>query len=81
MSVLHLNRRLVTEEVALEAVRKDAGVLYDIPQRAITPLVADTAVRGDPGMIQWVPRSFARRICASMPRPPIPSCGFTFPTK
>ena len=25
MSVLHLNRRLVTEEVALEAVRKDAG--------------------------------------------------------
>lgn len=56
MSVLHLNRRLVTEEVALEAVRKDAGVLYDIPQRAITPLVADTAVRGDPRMIQWVPR-------------------------
>lgn len=56
MSVLHLNRRLVTEEVALEAVRKDAGVLYDIPQRAITSLVADTAVRGDPRMIQWVPR-------------------------
>lgn len=56
MSVLHLNRRLVTEEVALEAVRKDAGGLYDIPQRAITPLVADTAVRGDPRMIQWVPR-------------------------
>ena len=56
MSVLHLNRRLVTEEVALEAVRKDAGVLYDIPQTAITPLVADTAVRGDPRMIQWVPR-------------------------
>lgn len=56
MSILHLNRRLVTEEVALEAVRKDAGVLYDIPQTAITPLVADTAVRGDPRMIQWVPR-------------------------
>lgn len=56
MSVLHLNCRLVTEEVALEAVRKDAGVLYDIPQTAITPLVADTAVRGDPRMIQWVPR-------------------------
>ena len=56
MSVLHLNRRLVTEEVALEAVRKDAGVLYDIPSTAITPLVADTAVRGDPRMIQWVPR-------------------------
>lgn len=56
MSVLHLNRRLVTEEVALEAVRKDAGVLYDIPQTAITPLVADTTVRGDPRMIQWVPR-------------------------
>lgn len=56
MSVLHLNRRLVTEEVALEAVRKNAGVLYDIPQTAITPLVADTAVRGDPRMIQWVPR-------------------------
>lgn len=56
MSVLHLNRRLVTEEVALEAVRKDAGVLYDIPQTAITPLVADTAVRGDPRMIQWIPR-------------------------
>lgn len=56
MSVLHLNRRLVTEEVALEAVRKDAGVLYDIPQTAITPLVADTAVRGDPRMLQWVPR-------------------------
>lgn len=56
MSVLHLNRRLVTEEVALEAVRKDAGVLYDIPQTAITSLVADTAVRGDPRMIQWVPR-------------------------
>ena len=56
MCVLHLNRRLVTEEVALEAVRKDAGVLYDIPQTAITPLVADTAVRGDPRMIQWVPR-------------------------
>ena len=56
MSVLHLNRRLVTEEVALEAVRKDAGVLYDIPRTAITPLVADTAVRGDPRMIQWVPR-------------------------
>lgn len=56
MSVLHLNRRLVTEEVALEAVRKDAGVLYDIPQRAITSLVADTAVRGDPRMIQWIPR-------------------------
>ena len=56
MSILHLNRRLVTEEVALEAVRKDAGVLYDIPSTAITPLVADTAVRGDPRMIQWVPR-------------------------
>ena len=56
MSVLHLNRRLVTEEVALEAVRQDAGVLYDIPQTAITPLVADTAVRGDPRMIQWIPR-------------------------
>lgn len=56
MSVLHLNRRLVTEEVALEAVRKNAGVLYDIPQTAITPLVADTAVRGDPRMIQWIPR-------------------------
>ena len=56
MSILHLNRRLVTEEVALEAVRKDAGVLYDIPRTAITPLVADTAVRGDPRMIQWVPR-------------------------
>lgn len=56
MSVLHLNRRLVTEEVALEAVRKDAGGLYDIPSTAITPLVADTAVRGDPRMIQWVPR-------------------------
>ena len=44
------------KSVALEAVRKDAGVLYDIPQTAITPLVADTAVRGDPRMIQWVPR-------------------------
>ena len=36
-------RDSVTEEVSLEAVRKDAGVLYDIPQTAITPLVADTA--------------------------------------
>ena len=51
MSVLHLNRRLVTEEVALEAVRKDAGVLYDIPQTAITPLVADTTVRGRPSRV------------------------------
>ena len=38
MSVLHLNRRLVTEEVALEAVRKDAGVLYDIPPVSYTHL-------------------------------------------
>ena len=81
MSVLHLNRRLVTEEVALEAVRKDAGVLYDIPQTAITPLVADTAVRGDPRMIQWVPRELRTADLCLYAEAPIPSCGFTFPTR
>ncbi len=49
-------RKAISEEVALEAVRKNGKVLHCVPQESITPQVAETAVENHPQAIQWVPR-------------------------
>ena len=56
MDIIHMNPKLITEELALEIVRKSADSLHSIPPDAITPQVAEIAVRNDPRVIQWVPR-------------------------
>lgn len=47
--------KAVSEEVALEAVRKNGEVLHRIPRESITPQVAEAAVRNHPEAIRWVP--------------------------
>ena len=51
-----LPERLITAEIALEAVRKNGDVLHRVPQGAITPQVAEIAVWNEPRNIRWVPR-------------------------
>ncbi|MCM1302220.1 MAG: DUF4116 domain-containing protein [Alistipes senegalensis] len=48
--------RLITSEIALEAVQKNGDVLHCVPQGAITPQIAEIAVRNEPRNIRWVPR-------------------------
>ena len=48
-------RKAISEEVALEAVRKYGEVLHRVPQESITPQVAGAAVRNHPEAIRWVP--------------------------
>lgn len=55
MDVLHMNSRLITEDVALEAVRKNGSVLRSVPPSSITPQVAEAAVFNTPSALQWVP--------------------------
>ena len=47
--------KAISEEVALEAVRKNGEVLHRVPQESITPQVAGAAVRNHPEAIRWVP--------------------------
>ena len=47
--------KAISEEVALEAVRKNGHVLHLIPENVITQQVGEAAVRNHPQAIQWVP--------------------------
>ncbi len=49
-------RKAISEEVALEAVRKNGKILYLVPNEVITQQVGEIAVRNHPQSIQWVPR-------------------------
>lgn len=56
MDIVHLDSRLITPKVALEAVRKNGEVLGSVPPKSITVEVAEAAVMNCPEAIQWVPR-------------------------
>lgn len=56
MDIIHMNSKVVTEDVALEVARKSADSLCRIPPDVITPQVAEIAVKNYPQAIQWVPR-------------------------
>lgn len=48
--------KAISEEVALEAVRKNGEVLHRVPRESITPQVGEAAVGNHPEAIRWVPR-------------------------
>lgn len=56
MDIVHLDSRLITPKVALEAVRKNGEVLGSVPPKSITAEVAEAAVMNWPEAIQSVPR-------------------------
>lgn len=49
-------RKAISEEVALEAVRKNGEILPLVPENVITQQVGEVAVKNHPQAIQWVPR-------------------------
>lgn len=50
-----VNKDMITPEIALEAMKKDASNLFKIPQESITAEVAELAVKSKPRVLQWVP--------------------------
>lgn len=47
--------KAISEEVAMEAVRKNGRILHLVPKEVITQQVGEAAVRNQPQSIQWVP--------------------------
>lgn len=59
-SLIHLlidvmHRKSLSEEVVLEAVRKNGSILHLVPNEIITQQVGEIAVKNHPQAIQWVP--------------------------
>ena len=49
--------KAISEEVALEAVRKNGDILHFVPENVITQQVGEVAVKNHPQAIEWVPRA------------------------
>lgn len=49
--------KAISEEVAMEAVRKNGRILHLVPKNVITQQVGEAAVKNHPQSIQWVPRA------------------------
>lgn len=57
MLMVGICRKAISEEVALEAVRKNGQVLYLVPREAVTQQVGEAAVKNYPQSIRWISHS------------------------
>ena len=51
-----ISSRVMTEEMAYEAMRKNSQSLHLLPEKVISERIADLTVHADPRAIQWIPR-------------------------
>lgn len=69
--------KAISEEVALEAARKNGHILRFVPKEVITQQVGEAAVKIIRRRFNGFPTTYARRICACMPLRAIPNWIFT----